>query len=386
MLSIHPRLLTPGPLALAPEVKATMQSDLGSRDLAFRQVTRDIRQWIRELADAGPDYSTIPVQGSGTFAIEAALTTFIKDNDKVLVCANGVYGETAAKILRRHRLRHVLLSLPIIEPVAPAEVEAILAADRAITHLYVVHCETTSGILNPLPELLSLARRRGLVSIVDAMSAFGGIELDAHRHPFDILISSGNKCLEAPPGIAFAIVRRALLTPEATVVRTYTLDLYDQWLSFEESGEWRCTPPTHVAQALRAGLVALRQETVAGRHARYAAIRDRLIGGMQPLGFAPILRSELQSPICVAFRNDALMPDAATFATYYQHLRDAGLLIYARFHEESRSFRIGCIGRIEPAWVDELLEATRSFILARHRSGGGAVAARRVAAAPERLL
>ncbi len=385
MLSMEPRLLTPGPLALAPEVKACMQRDLGSRDLAFRQVTRDIRQWIQELAGAGPDHTVVPMQGSGTFVIEAVLTTFVKEGDKVLVCANGVYGETAAKILRRHRLPHAVLSRPITEPVSVAEAEAALAADPGITHLYFVHCETTSGILNPLQELLALARRRGVASIVDSMSAFGAVGVDARAHPFDILISSGNKCIEAPPGIAFAVVRRALLTPQTTVARTYTLDLFDQWRGFEETGEWRCTPPTHVAQALRAGLIGLRQETVEGRHARYAAIRDRMVAGMRPLGVAPILPPRLQSPVCVAFRSDALAPDAAAFDEYYQHLRAARLLIYARFHEESRSFRVGCIGRIEPSWVDELVQATAAFAQSRRRSGGGAPVPQRRAAAPERL-
>jgi 2-aminoethylphosphonate-pyruvate transaminase len=383
MLSRQPRLLTPGPLALAPEVKACMHNDLGSRDQAFRQVTSDIRDWIKDLAGAGSDYSVIPMQGSGTFAIEAALTTFVKDSDKVLICANGVYGRTAAEIMRRHRLSHVVLSRPITELIPVDEAEAILRADPAITHLYFVHCETTSGIVNPLADLLALTRRRGVTSIVDSMSAFGAIEIDARVHPFDVLISSGNKCLEAPPGIAFAIVRRALLTPQNTVVRTYTLDLFDQWRSFEETGEWRSTPPTHVAQALRAGLIALRQETVPGRQARYAGIRDRLIAGMEPLGFTPILPLTLQSPVCVAFRSEAVVPDAAAFADYYQHLRAARLLIYARFHEDSRSFRIGCIGRIEPAWIEELLEATRSFAHARRLVGGGPGAARRRAAAPE---
>src|SRR4051812_16814316 len=384
MLSRNPRLLTPGPLALAPEVKASMQSDLGSRDFAFRQVTRDIRRAIQDLAGAGPDYTTVLMQGSGTFAIEAVLSTLVKDTDKVLVCANGVYGETAAKILRRHKLPHVMLAYPIDVPVSVQAAEALLQGDPSITHLYVVHCETTSGILNPVEELLALARRRGVTSIVDSMSAFGAIEVDARQHPFDVLISSGNKCLEAPPGIAFAILRRDLLTPQNAVPRTYTLDLFDQWRSFEESGEWRTTPPTHVAQALRAGLFELQRETVAGRHARYAAIRDRLIGGLRPLGFAPILPRQMQSPICVAFRNDALVPDAIAFADYYQHLRAARLLIYARFHEASRSFRIGCIGRIEPEWVDELIEATRAFAAARRRPGGGFGAASRAAAAPER--
>ena len=385
MLSRNPRLLTPGPLALAPEVKASMQSDLGSRDLAFRQVTRDIRQVIQDFAGAGPDYTTVLMQGSGTFAIEAVLSTLIKDTDKVLVCANGVYGETAAKILRRHKLPHVVLAYPIDAPVSVAAAEAMLQGDSAITHLYVVHCETTSGILNPMEELLALARRRGVTSIVDSMSAFGAIEVNARKHPFDVLISSGNKCLEAPPGIAFAILRRDLLTPQNAVARTYTLDLFDQWRSFEESGEWRTTPPTHVAQALRAGLFELQRETVAGRHARYAAIRDRLIAGLRPLGFAPILPAALQTPICVAFRNVALIPDADSFADYYQHLRAARLLIYARFHAPSQSFRIGCIGQIEPHWVDELVEATRSFAQRRRAPGGGAGPAQRHAAAPERL-
>jgi 2-aminoethylphosphonate-pyruvate transaminase len=383
MLSRHPRLLTPGPLALAPEVKASMQTDLGSRDLAFRQVTRDIRRAIQDLAGAGPDYTTVLMQGSGTFAIEAVLSTLIKDSDKVLVCANGVYGETAAKILRRHALRHTVLACPIDTPVSVVDAEAMLAADPAITHLYVVHCETTSGILNPLDALLDLARRRGVTSIVDSMSAFGAVPVDARLQPFDVLISSGNKCLEAPPGIAFAILRRTLLTPQNAVPRTYTLDLFDQWRSFEETGEWRTTPPTHVAQALRAGLFELQRETVVGRHARYTAIRNRLVAGMRPMGFEPILPPDLQSPICVAFRNEIVVPDATAFADYYQHLRAARLLIYARFHEASRSFRIGCIGRIEPHWVDELAEATRGFVLARRRPGGGAGAPQRHAAAPE---
>jgi 2-aminoethylphosphonate aminotransferase len=360
-----------------------MQTDLGSRDLAFREVTRDIRRSIQGIANTGPDYTTVLMQGSGTFAIEAVLSTLVKDTDKVLVCSNGVYGETAAKIMRRHRLPHMVLAYPIDAPVSVKAAEAMLRQDPSITHLYFVHCETTSGILNPLEELLGLARSRGVTSIVDSMSAFGAIEVDAHRHPFDILISSGNKCLEAPPGIAFAIVRRALLTPEHTSTRTYTLDLFDQWRSFEATGEWRTTPPTHVAQALRAGLMGLRQETVAGRQARYAGIRDMLITGMRPLGFAPISPSALQSPICVAFRADGIIPDAQSFGEYYQHLRAARLLIYARFHDATRSFRIGCIGRIEPEWIGELLEATRRFVQLRRQSGSGMGLPPRVAAAPE---
>ena len=360
------RLLTPGPLAIASDTKQCMQIDLGSRDFAFDSVTSSIRATIHKLAGGDPEYTVIPLQGSGTFAIEGSLTTFIGPNDKVLVCVNGIYGELALKILRRHGLAHCALSVPITKPVSVDAVKEQLDSDPSITHLYFAHCETTSGILNPFSELVHCARQRGVMTIVDAMSAFGAIEINATRDPFDVLISSGNKCVEAPPGIAFAIVRRHWLTRRSAGARTYSLDLLDQWRNFEATGQWRSTPPTHIAQALDAALQALIEEGgVAARRARYEAICSRLIAGMRPLGFEPILPASLQSPICVAFRSDRLIPNAARFAEYYATLREAGLVIYARFHEPSKSFRIGCIGQIHPKWVDELIDQTARFVHAK---------------------
>jgi len=343
-----------------------MQIDLGSRDSSFDIVTSSIRTTIHKLAGGDPEYTVIPLQGSGTFAIEGALTTFIGPNDKILVCVNGIYGELAIKILQRHGLAHSALSAPITKPVSVEAVKQRLDNDPSITHLYFAHCETTSGILNPFSELVHCARQCGVMTIVDAMSAFGAIEINATRNPFDVLISSGNKCLEAPPGIAFAIVRRQWLTRRNTEARTYSLDLLDQWRNFEATGQWRSTPPTHIAQALDAALQALLKEGgVAARRARYEAICSRLIAGMRPLGFEPILSASVQSPICVAFRSERLIPDAAAFAAYYATLREAGLVIYARFHEPSKSFRIGCIGQIKLAWVDELIAHTAGFVGAR---------------------
>jgi 2-aminoethylphosphonate-pyruvate transaminase len=372
-MPIQARLLTPGPLAIASNVKRSMQTDLGSRDYEFDDVTSSIRATIHQLAGGDPEYTVIPLQGSGTFAIEGALTTFIGPNDKVLVCVNGIYGELALKILRRHGLTHDALSMPINKPVPLEAVKERLDNDPSITHLYFAHCETTSGILNPFSELVHCARQRGVMTIVDAMSAFGAIEINATRDPFDVLISSGNKCLEAPPGIAFAIVRKHWLTRRSAGARTYSLDLLDQWRNFESTGQWRSTPPTHVAQALDAALQALVAEGgVAARRARYEAICSRLIAGMRPLGFEPILPAALQSPICVAFRSERLIPNAAAFATYYAALREAGLVIYARFHESSKSFRIGCIGQIEPIWIDELIAQTAQFVGTRRPAVGAA--------------
>jgi 2-aminoethylphosphonate-pyruvate transaminase len=362
-MPIEVRLLTPGPLAIAASIKQCMQIDLGSRDFAFDDVTASIRATIHRLAGADPEYTVIPLQGSGTFAIEGALSTFIAPNDKVLVCVNGIYGELALKILHRHGLAHTALSAAITKPVSVDAVREQLDNDPSITHLYFAHCETTSGILNPFSELVRCARQRGVMTIVDAMSAFGAIEINATIDPFDVLISSGNKCLEAPPGIAFAIVRKHWLARRSAGARTYSLDLLDQWRNFEATGQWRSTPPTHIAQALDAALQALVAEGgVAARRARYEATCSRLIAGMRPLGFEPILPAALQSPICVAFRSDRLIPDAGTFAEYYAVLRKAGLVIYARFHEPSKSFRIGCIGQIEEGWVDELIAQTARFV------------------------
>src|SRR3954454_8152553 len=360
---LEARLLTPGPLAIASEVKKSMQVDLGSRDSSFDIVTSSIRTTIHKVAGGDPEYTVIPLQGSGTFAIEGALTTFIGPNDKILVCVNGIYGELAIKILQRHGLAHSALSAPITKPVSVEAVKQRLDNDPSITHLYFAHCETTSGILNPFSELIHAAHQRGVMTIVDAMSSFGAIEINATRDPFDVLISSGNKCLEAPPGIAFAIVRKQWLTRRGAGARTYSLDLLDQWRNFEATGQWRSTPPTHIAQALDAALQALVEEGgVATRRARYEAICSRLIRGMRGLGIEPILPDSLQSPICVAFRSERLIPDAETFASYYAQLREAGLVIYARFHDPTKSFGVGCIGQIEPQWVDELIAQTARYI------------------------
>src|SRR3978361_510124 len=204
-----------------------MQIDLGSRDFAFDSVTSSIRATIHKLAGGDPEYTVIPLQGSGTFAIEGSLTTFIGPNDKVLVCVNGIYGELALKILRRHGLAHCALSVPITKPVSVDAVKEQLDRDHSIAHLYFAHCETTSVILNPFSELVHCARQRGVMTIVDAMSAFGAIEINATRDTCDVLSPCGNKGVEAPPGLPFAIVPNHCRPRRSAGARTYSLDLLD---------------------------------------------------------------------------------------------------------------------------------------------------------------
>ena len=356
------RLLTPGPLAIPLEVKDAMRHDLGSRDIAFREVTRKIRAGLAEIAGCGDDHAVVPIQGSGTFAIEAALATFVGRRHHVLVCTNGMYGQLAEKILTVRGVAHTVLRSSFDAAIDTGRVDAVLRNGHAFTHLYFVHCETTAGVVNPYRDLLDLARGRGIATIVDSMSAFGALDVDAARDGFDVLVSSSNKCLEAPPGIAFAIVRKSLFAGSRLAAGTYTLDLWDQWRQFEETGDWRSTPPTHVAQALLAAVQLLHKEGVAARRQRYTNLCTRLITGMSRFDIRPVLHPSIQSPVTVAFSSAKLCSDEPSFRRFYLFLRDAGLLIYARFQRELSAVRVGCMGDVPVSWIDEFVDRVGQFV------------------------
>lgn len=364
MIYEQQRLLTPGPLALANSVKRRMMIDLGSRDAVFRAITREVREDILWVAGATNTHTVIPIQGSGTFAMEAALIAFLTSSSKALVCVNGIYGERICAILARHGLAHLTLPTSATRIPDVARVAELLEADPQITHLCFVHCETTTGILNPFSELLRCAREHGVVTIVDSMSAFGAVEIDASRDAFDVLVASGNKCLEAPPGVAFVVASKSLMQGKPAQARSFSLDLFEQWRHMEASGEWRTTPPTHVVQALHMSLGELRTEGVRERRARYWRVQERIVSGFAALGIEPILTPELRSPVCISFRIDALRGGADAFESFYDYLASQGLYIYSKPHAETRSFRVGCIGRIPDAWIDQLVECTGGFIAA----------------------
>ncbi|NBB81981.1 MAG: aminotransferase class V-fold PLP-dependent enzyme, partial [Alphaproteobacteria bacterium] len=293
-----------------------------------------------------------------------AINTFLRpEHHRVLLIANGAYAERMEAMLRRRGIPVSTLRAPVGRRPSTEAVAAAVRREAGLTHLAFVHVETTSGILNPLPEWLALAARHGLGSLVDSMSGFGAVPVDAAAEGVDVLIASGNKALEAPPGVAFAVVRRdRLLAPPADAPVSWVLDLVDQWRCLRDSGEWRATPPTHVVQAFVAALDLLRGEGgVAARARRYAAVRDRLIADLAPFGLVPLVDAAERAPVCVAFQAPGLIDTAATFARFHRHLAAAGLSIYARFHDETRSFRIGCMGAIRDRDLDDLVEAVAGF-------------------------
>ena len=355
----HQRLFTPGPINTSEAVRHAMQRDVGSRDASFIQIVRQIRGELLRIAGAGPDFTTVLMQGSGTFTIEAAIGSLIPADGKLLVLVNGAYGRRIVTIAERLGIAVDCIASPETEPNDPASVRAHLSAHPGITHVAAVHCETTTGILNPIAELGAVVASCGRRFIVDAMSSFGGMPVDVAAWQIDCLISSANKCLEGVPGIAFAIVRTGLLKESRGRARSLSLDLCAQWEELERSGQFRFTPPTHVILALATALEELAREGgVTAREKRYRENQRALLSGMKSMGFRPVLRDDVQSPIITAFHSPA--DPRFDFDDFYRRLAARGLVIYPGKLSHTESFRIGTIGQLKPQDFADLLEAIRA--------------------------
>ncbi len=356
-----PLLLTPGPLTTGRRVKEVMVHDWGSRDATFLKINAEVLARLPEIVNGCDDYVTVPMQGSGTFAVEAMLTTFVPKAGRVLLLINGAYGQRARKICDIAGRAVVVHETPEDTPPDLAAVEDILKRDLAITHLFAVHCETTSGVLNPVAELGALAARYAKSFLLDAMSAFGAIPLDARAVKVDAVAASSNKCIEGVPGLGFVICRREALSPTKGNATTLVLDLHDQWQNFEKTGQYRFTPPIHVIVSFHQALTEFFAEGgVAGRGRRYAENCRVLIDGMRALGFTPLLPAQLQAPIIVTFR----MPtdESFVFQAFYDKLKERGYVIYPGKLTVADSFRIGCIGRLYPDDMRGALSAIRDIL------------------------
>lgn len=358
-----PLLLTPGPLTTAPETRAAMLRDFGSRDAAFIALTRRVRERLTVLARGEATHVAVPLQGSGTYAVEATLGTLLDRSSKALVLVNGAYGKRIERICRLIGRACATYETAEDVPPDPAELARRLRADPSIADVVLVHCETTSGILNPLDRIADAVAAEGRGLIVDAMSSYGAIPIDLRHTPIDAVIASSNKGLEGAPGIGLVLLRRARLEACAGNSHSLSLDLYEQWKGFEANGQWRFTPPTHVLAALDAALDGLDAEGgVAGRFARYRENCQILTRGLGALGAVPLLPEMLQAPIIVTFRMPA--DPAFRFERFYDELARRGYLIYPGKLTGIDSFRVGCIGQIRAADMEGFVEAARDALRA----------------------
>lgn len=350
-------LLTPGPLSTSASVRQAMLQDWCTWDKDYNEgVVTVIREQLLKLAGLDEEYTTVLLQGSGTYAVEATLSCAVRPQDKLLIVANGAYGKRMGDIARRHSLDHVLVSLKETAPVTPEAVRRALEEHPDITHLAMVHCETTTGILNPVESIARAIRGRGLTFIVDAMSSFGGIPIDIRKLEIDFLVSSANKCIQGVPGFGFVIARRSSLSRCEGVSRSLSLDLYDQWAEMEKGrGKWRFTSPTHVVRAFFQAMKELEEEGgVEARHERYRENHAALVEGMRRSGFRTLLPDELQSPVITSF----LYPEEDfVFQEFYEALKERGFVIYPGKISEAPTFRIGNIGDVFPDDFRRLAEA-----------------------------
>ncbi|MBV8975112.1 MAG: 2-aminoethylphosphonate--pyruvate transaminase [Sinobacteraceae bacterium] len=355
-MSPEPYLLTPGPLTTSLRTRQAMLRDWGSWDVDFNTITGRIRERLLQIVSASATHECVPLQGSGTFSVEAAIGTLVPRNGHVLVPQNGAYCQRIARICRVLGRRLTTLDYAENTQVLASDIERALAADASITHVALVHCETSTGILNPLQEIAQVIARQGRGLIVDAMSSFGALEIDARRTPFDAVVAASGKCLEGPPGMGFVIARRAQLERSEGNSHSLAMDLYDQWMYMQKTTQWRYTPPTHVVAAFDTAIAQYLEEGGReARHARYALNCQTLIEGMARLGLRSFLPAAIQAPIIVTF----YAPDTPRYAfkSFYEAVKSRGYILYPGKLTTVETFRVGCIGQLGARGIAGAVEA-----------------------------
>ncbi len=361
LVSRDPVLLTPGPLTTSLQTKSAMLRDWGSWDAAFNAVTAKVRAQLLDIVNGKASHVCVPMQGSGTFSIEAAANTLLPRDGHMLVLVNGAYGKRMGRLVQMMGRKVTLFETADDIPTTADDVERLLSADSSISHVGLIHCETSTGIINPLAEIAAVVAKHGKGLIIDAMSSFGALEIDATKIQFDALIAASGKCIEGPPGMGFVLARKSVLERCEGNSLSLSLDLYDQWRYMEKTTQWRFTPPTHIVVAFHEALNQFVAEGgQAARLARYTSNYQMLMSGMRELGLRQFLKPEIQAPIIVTIH----APDTPkyNFQDFYERVREKGFILYPGKLTEVETFRVGCIGAIGPQEMRSAVCAMRDAL------------------------
>ena len=349
-------LLTPGPLTTTLRTKLAMLRDWGSWDSDFNAVTAKVRASLLDIIHGHGSHVVVPLQGSGTFSVEAAVATVVPRDGHILVLDNGAYCKRAARLSQMMGRRCTQVNFADDQPVSAQVLQQQLKADPTITHVVMIHCETGAGVLNPLQAVADVCKAHGKSLIVDAMSSFAALPIDARTMQFDALIAASGKCLEGVPGMGFVFIRKEILEACAGQSQSLAMDLYDQYVYMEKTGQWRFTPPTHVVVALAEAIAQFEAEGGrADRLLRYESNCRTLLEGMSRLGFKPFLDSSVQAPIIVTFH--APSHRHYDFKAFYNAARARGFILYPGKLTQIETFRVGCIGAIGPAEMEQAVHA-----------------------------
>ena len=349
-------LLTPGPLTTSLRTKLAMLKDWGSWDSDFIAITARVRQSLLDIVHGHDSHVVVPLQGSGTFSVEAAVATVVPRDGHVLVLDNGAYCKRAAKLTHLMGRRTTVVPFAEDAAISPEVLQTHLLADKSITHVVMIHCETGAGVLNPLQAVADVCQAHGKGLIVDAMSSFAALEIDARKVHFDALVAASGKCLEGVPGMGFVFIRKAILPQCEGNNNSLAMDLYDQYIYMEKTGQWRFTPPTHVLVALNEAIAQFEEEGgQAARLKRYQSNCRTLVDGMAALGFKPFLDPAIQAPIIVTFHAPA--DPRYQFKTFYDIAKKNGFILYPGKLTQVETFRVGCIGAIGPVEMAQAVHA-----------------------------
>jgi 2-aminoethylphosphonate-pyruvate transaminase len=349
-------LLTPGPVSVSRSTKAVMMIDRPSGDVEFQADLAHIREYLVALVHADGTHTAIPLPGSSTYANEAAIALLVPPGRKLLVHTNGVYGDRLIEICEALGTAVAVLRTDPFTPPTADPFEAMLSADSAISHVMMVHCETSTGVLNPLEGIAALCRAHGKGLLVDAVASFGAVEIDAPALGIDAVMLSSNKCMQGVPGVGWAVVRTAAIENATPLRRSLSLDLREQSRHMDATGLFRFTPPTQVimafAQACREHAA---EGGVAARHARYRRNWQRLVDGMRQMGFRTVVPDANASPIVATFHN----PDdpAFSFQKLFEGMKRRGFVIFPGRLALANTFRIGCMGEVTEDDIGDALTA-----------------------------
>lgn len=351
-------LFTPGPLNTSEGTKGAMQIDLGTRDREFADVVMDVQKRILTLGHASAStYACVLLQGSGTYGVESVLLSAVGKQDKLLILANGSYGQRMGQIAEKANLSYELHDFSMIEDLKKEAIEPLIA-DTSFTHVAFIHDETTAGVLNDITMICQLCHQYKKSIIVDAMSSFGGIPIHMDELQMDYLITSSNKCMHGVPGIAVIIAKHTALETCKGKCPSLSLDLYEQYKTMNGTGSFRFTSPTHVILALHQAI----QELVAfggvvARYERYKALNTRIRKFMRELGFETLVDEAIQAPVITTF----LVPANFDFQDFYDVMKKEDLLLYSGKLPQYDAFRIGNIGEIRDEDIDKLEYHIRNY-------------------------
>jgi len=355
------KLLTPGPLTTSISTKKAMLHDWGSRDQKFIDLNQSIRDSLIKLIDGEGNYQCVPMQGSGTFAVESMISSLTPKDANILILINGAYGQRMKKMCAYLNRSTIEYEVAEHEPHDMNKLEEIIDANTQLTHVFAVYCETTSGILNPIKNIANLVEKKNLSLFIDAMSAFGALPLSSKDVTFDAVAASSNKCLEGVPGVGFILMKNDVIENAKGNCHSLSLDLYDQWTAMEKNKQWRFTPPTHVLAAFNQAIAEHKKEGgIQGRHKRYKNNCKIICDGMKEIGFEQLLPDELQAPIIITFKqpNDPNF----NFQEFYNALSDKDFLIYPGKLTVADTFRIGCIGNLNDQDMEDTITAVKEVV------------------------